>query len=365
MNLIVGSLRTFSNNLSITLDLVFSCAICVRCLDATVGVLSDTRTIWIKYVFLSTGILNCFDSVLLNSLNGAICKDGLLLSISKYALNRAIWEYYLFCTVRVVLLNLGVRELEDLQAVGVGRLRRLCLSKVVNNLLVRIRLLDVIIVEINNSVAIGEGFSADAIAENDLLLAIDVCPLHLTVVANDLVLHLRVRLLLVVVMMRELHLVVLFLVVKVLLVTVSWQVRCYLIIIILLLIRLVDFGQVSQRVISSILMTILWIITTRDHVGAGVIFLILDLLLLILELFNTGLSRLCTLSTLLTYASIRIRVTCVTILPLYTARVARATPVEHTLSNASELLLILALVWIRVTTHLIIIVDLTLELLFS
>ena len=273
--------------------------------------------------------------------------------------------HYLFCTVRVVLLDLGVRELEDLQAVGVGRLRRLCLCKIVNNFLVRIRLLDVVIVEVNNSVAIGEGFPADAIAEDDLLLAIDVRPLHLAIVADDLVLYLSIRLLLIVIMMWELHLVVLLLVVKVLLVAISWQVRCYLIIIVLLLVGLIDFGEVSQRVISSSLMTILWIVTTGDHIGAGVIFLILDLLLLVLELFNTGLSRLCALSTLLAHTSICIRVTCVAILPLHTARVARAASVEHTLSNASELLLILALVLVRIATHLIIVVDLTLELLFS
>ena len=92
--------------------------------------------------------------------------------------------------------------------------------------------------------------------------------------------------------------------------------------------------------------TILRVVTPRDQVGASVVLLILDLLLLILELFDACLACLCTLSALFLSASSCIGVTCVAVLSLDTSRVAGATPIEHTLPNSRKLLLrILALAW--------------------
>ena len=143
-----------------------------------------------------------------------------------------------------MLLDLRIRELEDLKSVWIGRLGRLGLRKVINNFLIRVRLLDIIIVEVDDGVAIWERLPADAIAENDLLLAVVVRPLHLAVVSDNLILNLRVWLLLVVVLVRELHLVVLFLILQVLVLTVRRQVRRHLLLFLLVLL-FVDFGKIG------------------------------------------------------------------------------------------------------------------------
>lgn len=130
---------------------------------------------------------------------------------------------------------------------------RLSLSKIVNNLLVWIRLLNIVIVKINNCVAIWESLSAHSIAKDYFLLAIEVGALHFTIVADDLVLYLSVWLLLVVVLMREFHLVVLFLVFEVLLIAISWQIWRFLIIIMVrLLMSFANFREICQRVISAL-----------------------------------------------------------------------------------------------------------------
>ena len=143
-----------------------------------------------------------------------------------------------------MLLDLRIRELEDLKSIWIGRLGRLGLRKVINNFLIRVRLLDIIIVEVDDGVAIRERLPADAIAENDLLLAVVVRPLHLAVVSDNLILNLRVWLLLVVVLVRELHLVVLFLILQVLVLTVRRQVRRHLLLFLLILL-FVDFGKIG------------------------------------------------------------------------------------------------------------------------
>ena len=104
-----------------------------------------------------------------------------------------------------VLLNLIVGELEDLKLVGESRLRRLSLCEVVYNLLVRIGLFDVGIVEINNRVAVWEGFALHTVVEDNFLLATGVDSLDLAVVANDLVYDLGVRKRLSVVLLGELQ----------------------------------------------------------------------------------------------------------------------------------------------------------------
>ena len=104
-----------------------------------------------------------------------------------------------------VLLNLIVGELEDLELVWEGRLRCLSLCKVVYNLLVRVGLFDVGIVEINNRVAVWEGFALHTVVEDNFLLATGVDSLDLAVVANDLVYDLGVRKRLSVVLLGELQ----------------------------------------------------------------------------------------------------------------------------------------------------------------
>jgi len=112
-----------------------------------------------------------------------------------------------------VLFNLTVLKFEHLESVAVGWLGSLGLSKIVNNLLIRIGLLNIIIVEVHNSIPIRVCLSPDPIGEYNLLLAIQECPLDLAIIAHDLLLDGGVvRILLVVVLAGELHLVVLLLI---------------------------------------------------------------------------------------------------------------------------------------------------------
>lgn len=114
-----------------------------------------------------------------------------------------------------MLLDLTVRELEHLQAISVGRLSCPRLGEVVNNLAIWVRLLDVIIVEVDDGVSISESFSANAVAKDDFFLAVGVCALNLAVVANDALDSLLVLIILAMVLVEEFHLVVLFFVLHV------------------------------------------------------------------------------------------------------------------------------------------------------
>lgn len=77
---------------SISLDLILGRAVCVRCLDAAVGVLSHASAVRIEDVLLPAGVLDGLHAILLDSLDGAVSENGLFLAICKYALDRAVWE---------------------------------------------------------------------------------------------------------------------------------------------------------------------------------------------------------------------------------------------------------------------------------
>jgi hypothetical protein len=71
-------------------------------------------------------------------------------------------------------------------------------------------LLDVVVVEVDDGVPIGMGLPANSIREYHLFLSIEVSPLDLAVVADDLLLdRVVVGILLVVVLAWELHFVIL------------------------------------------------------------------------------------------------------------------------------------------------------------
>lgn len=207
INICVYQRRSVSR-LLISLHAGLRSSVGIRLLYSTIGVLSEPGTVREQNVLLAARVLDCLDAVALNSLDSAIGEDGLFLAVRKDALDRAIRENDLLGSVRKVLLNLTVAELEHLQAISIRSLRCPRLGEVVNNFAVWVRLLDVIVVEVDNGVAIPERFSANAIAENYLLLSVGISALHLTIVAHNALDCLRVRLLVVVVLIEELHLVV-------------------------------------------------------------------------------------------------------------------------------------------------------------
>jgi len=106
-----------------------------------------------------------------------------------------------------VLLNLLIAELEDLEAFWEGGLGRLGVCEVVDYLLVGVSLFDVVVVEVDDSVSVREGLATHAIREDHLLFAVEIGPLDLPVVSNNLILNCDVGMLSRrVILLRQLHL---------------------------------------------------------------------------------------------------------------------------------------------------------------
>lgn len=110
-----------------------------------------------------------------------------------------------------MFFNLTIRKFENLQSIIEGSLGRLSFSKIINDLLIRISLLYIIIIKINNSITIRECFSSNSIWKDNFLFAISKCPLYFAIIANDLILNIIIFSRLVMVLRWELHLVILLL----------------------------------------------------------------------------------------------------------------------------------------------------------
>ena len=87
--------------------------------------------------------------------------------------------------------------------------------------MVGVGLLDIVVIEVDDSVAVGEDFPLNSIVEDDFLLPVLVHSLNLTIMPDDLLDHLHISWVLVVIDLRELHVKVLLLV----LVSVNWWVK--------------------------------------------------------------------------------------------------------------------------------------------
>ena len=110
-----------------------------------------------------------------------------------------------------MFFNLTIRKFENLQSIIEGSLGRLSFSKIINDLLIRISLLYIIIIKINNSITIREFFPSNSIWKDNFLFAISKCPLYFAIIANDLILNIIIFSRLVMVLRWELHLVILLL----------------------------------------------------------------------------------------------------------------------------------------------------------
>jgi hypothetical protein len=109
-----------------------------------------------------------------------------------------------------MLLNLIVSEFEHLQAVLECCLGGFCLSEIVSDFLIRIGLFDVLVVEVDDRVAVRECLTLHTVVEDHLFLAILVNPLNFAVVSNDLLHYLGVGQCLTVVLGWELETEVVF-----------------------------------------------------------------------------------------------------------------------------------------------------------
>ena len=109
-----------------------------------------------------------------------------------------------------MFLDLSISKFKNLQSVRECGLRSLSFSKVINNFLVWVRLLYVVIVEINDCVAISPRFALYSIVENNFFLAWFESSLDFTVVADDLFNDFLVSWRLWVVFLTEFHVIVIF-----------------------------------------------------------------------------------------------------------------------------------------------------------
>ena len=204
----------------------FSTAIWVRLAHLSVREFSNTNAVWIEDVFLSICEFDGLDARLFDFLDRTIREDRLFFTIFKNALNRAVREsiikvmlitvkgylHDLLCLIREVLLDLVVAELEHLELIREGSLCRLGLSEVVDHFAVREGLLDILVVEVDDSVSIGERFALDSVIEDDFFFAILVDALDFPIVTDILLNDFLVRQSLAVILLGEFQTKVLFIV---------------------------------------------------------------------------------------------------------------------------------------------------------
>jgi len=107
-----------------------------------------------------------------------------------------------------MLLNLTIWKFKNLQSIRERCLSSLSFSKIINNLLIRIRLLNIIIIEINNSISIRECFPSNSIWKDHFLFAISKRPLYFTIISNNLILNVIIFSRLVMILRWKLHLVI-------------------------------------------------------------------------------------------------------------------------------------------------------------
>ena len=104
-----------------------------------------------------------------------------------------------------MFLDLVVAELENLELIWERGLCGLGLCEEIDDFTIRERLLDVLVIEVDDCVAIREGLTLDSVVEDDLLLAVLVDALDLAIVTDILLNDLLVGMCLVVILLGELQ----------------------------------------------------------------------------------------------------------------------------------------------------------------
>ena len=111
-----------------------------------------------------------------------------------------------------MLFNLIVAELEDLELIWEGCLCSLSFCEIVNNFAIGEGLLDILIVEIDDSVSIWERLALHPIVEDHFLFAVLVNSLNLSIVAHVLFNNFLILQSLAMVLFRELKTEVFFII---------------------------------------------------------------------------------------------------------------------------------------------------------
>lgn len=161
-----------NQNYSILFDTCFCGAVSISFFDSTIWIFSNTSAIRIQNIFLTTCIFYSLHPILFNSLNCSICEYWFFFSICKNAFNCSVWKYYLFSAIREMLFYLLIWKFKYLKSIRICCLSSFSLCKVIYYFLIRIRLLNIIVIEINNRISIWESLSFHSIAENHFLFTI-------------------------------------------------------------------------------------------------------------------------------------------------------------------------------------------------
>jgi hypothetical protein len=188
---------------------VLSFAVWVSLPDLAVGVLSDLSAIGEHDLLLAICKLGCFHSIFLNTLFRAIRENALFLTIRKIDRYCAIRENYFLGVIWEVFLDLVIRKFEYLQTIWKSCLGCPFLCKIIHNSLICIRLLNIVVIEVDYSVSVWEDFSFDTIVKDNLFLSIFVFALYLTIRRDNFFDDSHISLFFVVVVRKKLHIEVL------------------------------------------------------------------------------------------------------------------------------------------------------------
>ena len=109
-----------------------------------------------------------------------------------------------------MFLYLLVREFKYLKSIRKCCLGRFSFCKVINNLLVRICLLDIFISKVNYSVTIGMGLTFDSIGKDDFFFSRLVNSLYLTIMTHHLINNFTVSCCFLMILRQKLQTVVFF-----------------------------------------------------------------------------------------------------------------------------------------------------------
>jgi hypothetical protein len=107
-----------------------------------------------------------------------------------------------------MFLNLVISKLEHLESIRESALSSLSFGKIINYSLIMVSLFDIVIVEVDNGIAIREYFSLNSIVKDHLLLPILIYSLDFTIVTDDLFNDLHILRIFVVIFLGELHIVI-------------------------------------------------------------------------------------------------------------------------------------------------------------
>ena len=165
----------------------FNTPIWINLLDASIFKFSDFCPVWIQNISLSAWKLNDPHTRLLYLLDSSIWENAFLLPVGEYTLYCAIRKTYFLSPIRKMFFNLIIWEFKDLEAIRESSLCSFSFIEVVDNLLIRECLFDIVIVEVDYWITIRPYLSFNSIGKYNFFLAIIIEPLNFSIMTFNLI----------------------------------------------------------------------------------------------------------------------------------------------------------------------------------